>query len=331
MQNHHDLISTPLEADVANTGVVNTSLVDTNADFFKRRKSVDNVLRIYISRNTSIALIISILLHLLLLITVAPKLFPTGKPLTQQSLTVSLNPPSKSPQTIEPPPIEQQIEPQPPTKPIIKKPRVAKSTPPTSHPRVIASTQSSSPNNTFKVPPVVIPKTMPKIAQEPAPEPLTGEDMQAYIQRQKEYQQRKQGYTSRDIADANPDNVPSAEAKRNKAISENLKIGGSNGIFEIKNIGLHSAQFSFKGWKNNNISRAISEHIEVEAADGRDLKLAIIRKMIVIIRREYKGDFNWESRRLGLVIPLSARHEDNSGLESFLMHEFFGPGGAYRE
>ena len=331
MQNHHDLISTPLTADVSNTGIRNTSLVDTSADFFKHRKSVDNVLRIHISRNTSIALIISVLVHLLLLMSVAPKLFPTEKPLTQQSLTVSLNPPSKSSQTIGPPPTEQSIEPPSPIKPIIKKPRVAKSTLPTSNPRVIASTQASSPNNTFKVPPVVIPKTMPKIVQDLAPEPLTGEDMQAYIQRQKEYQQRKQGYTSRDIADANPDNVTSAEAKRNKAINENLKLGGSNGIFEIKSMGLHSAQFSFKGWKNNNISRAISENIEVEAADGSDLKLAIIRKMIVIIRREYKGDFNWESQRLGRVIPLSARREDNSGLESFLMQEFFGPGGAYRE
>ena len=330
MQNHHDFISTPLEADVTKTGVNKASLADTSAEFFKRRKGADNVLRIHISRNTSIALIISVLVHLLFLISLAPKLFPTDKPLTQQSLTVSLNPPSKPYQKVEPAPAAEPIEPPKPDKPIVKKPRALKPTPRSTSPRVIASTQTS-PHDTFKVPPVITPKSLPKMAQDAEPEPLAGEDMQAYIQRQKEYQQRKQGYNSRDIADANPDNLPSAETKRNKAINENLKFGGSNGIFEIKNMGVHSAMFSFKGWKNNNISRAISENIEVEAADSSDLKLAIIRKMIVIIRREYKGEFNWESQRLGRVIPLSARREDNSGLESFLMQEFFGPGGAYRE
>lgn len=318
MQNQHDLIP--------------TQRLDPSDAFFKApnfasNKRVDAVLQIHISRNTSIALLISLLLHLLLLIAIAPKLFPTGKPITTpQPLTISLNPPNKA--SAPPPPIEPPAEIAEP----IKK-AVPKQTKPKSSPRLITATKPSPQTkaDTFKVPPIVIPKNIPKPTPEAAPEPLPSEDMQAYTRRMQDYRQRKQGYTSKDIAEANPDNGPSDESRRNRAIAENMKFGGSNGIFEIKNIGLHDAEFSFKGWKNNNVSRAISENITVNAPDGGDIKLAIIRKMITIIRREYNGDFNWESHRLDRVVVQSARLEDTAGLESFLMLEFFGPGGAYRE
>jgi hypothetical protein len=42
-----------------------------------------------------------------------------------------------------------------------------------------------------------------------------------------------------------------------------------------------------------------------------------------LIRTHYQGNFNWDSRRLGRVIVLSARPEDNAELEAFLMREFF--------
>jgi hypothetical protein len=53
-------------------------------------------------------------------------------------------------------------------------------------------------------------------------------------------------------------------------------------------------------------------------AVGGDVELAIIRGMIGLIREHYKGDFNWQSYRLGKVIVLSARVEDNAALEDFL-------------
>ena len=46
--------------------------------------------------------------------------------------------------------------------------------------------------------------------------------------------------------------------------------------------------------------------------------------MIELIRRYYKGDFNWESHRLGRVVVLSAAPEHNDELEAYLMREFFG-------
>jgi hypothetical protein len=63
--------------------------------------------------------------------------------------------------------------------------------------------------------------------------------------------------------------------------------------------------------------------IEVDAGLGGDVDLAIVRRMIALIRTHYTGDFNWESHRLGRVIVLSARLEDTEGLEDFLSREFF--------
>jgi hypothetical protein len=45
--------------------------------------------------------------------------------------------------------------------------------------------------------------------------------------------------------------------------------------------------------------------------------------MIELIRKHYSGDFNWDSRRLGRVVVLSARIEDTASLEGFMMKEFF--------
>jgi hypothetical protein len=68
----------------------------------------------------------------------------------------------------------------------------------------------------------------------------------------------------------------------------------------------------------------------VDAGLHGDVELAIVRKMIELIRTHYNGDFNWDSRRLGRVVVLSARLEDTAGLEAFMMKEFFevDPGAA---
>jgi hypothetical protein len=64
--------------------------------------------------------------------------------------------------------------------------------------------------------------------------------------------------------------------------------------------------------------------IEVDAGVGGDIEIAMIRRMIELIRTHYTGDFQWESHRLGRVVVLSARPDDQPGLEEFLMKEFFG-------
>ena len=63
--------------------------------------------------------------------------------------------------------------------------------------------------------------------------------------------------------------------------------------------------------------------IEVDAGLGGDIELAMVRRMIELIRTHYTGDFRWESHRLGRVVVLSARPADQPGLEEFLVKEFF--------
>jgi hypothetical protein len=115
---------------------------------------------------------------------------------------------------------------------------------------------------------------------------------------------------------------PTVEEKRNQRIAENLK-SGTNGIFDIKRVDALGGSFSFKGWTD--YTNVKLQYFDVEAKAGQDTRLLMIKRMISIIREHYQGDFTWESHRLGRSITLSARMEDNAGLEDFLMTEFFGP------
>jgi len=98
---------------------------------------------------------------------------------------------------------------------------------------------------------------------------------------------------------------------------------GTGGVFEILSMGHRSSTFAFNGWKVE-AKKKWREVIEVEAPPQGDIQLATIRRMIVLIRTHYSGEFNWESHRLGRVVKLSAAPEDNDGLEEFMMREFFG-------
>ncbi|MDB5863019.1 MAG: hypothetical protein JWO70_825, partial [Betaproteobacteria bacterium] len=63
--------------------------------------------------------------------------------------------------------------------------------------------------------------------------------------------------------------------------------------------------------------------IEVRKGSNSDIRIAVVRRMIGIIRDHEQGDFVWESRRLGRNVDLSARQRDTAALEAFLMKEFF--------
>lgn len=115
---------------------------------------------------------------------------------------------------------------------------------------------------------------------------------------------------------------PSADEIRMANIRRNLQNPGTSGIFQIMRIGPRTAEFSFRAWTTGQSNPRL-QLIQVDAGPDGDVERAIIRKMIELIRQHYKEDFNWESHRLHRVIVLSARLEDNAGLEEFLMREFF--------
>jgi len=117
-----------------------------------------------------------------------------------------------------------------------------------------------------------------------------------------------------------------AIAVANIAHSMQMQARGRNdigGLFEITFMGVRTANFVFYGWDERRRSEA-RQAVEVDAGLNGDVELAIVRKMIELIRRYRDGDFDWDSHRLGRVVVLSARPKDNAELEAFLKAECFG-------
>ncbi len=289
----------------------------------------EKVFTFKVNRNIALACLLSILLHLSLLWLFAPKLFSLGAPEKDAPpLQITLGPPQEK----ESAPSEEVLPdlrplPQPIPAPPKEKPRPkpVKKTKPKQRP---VETVTQSKNKIVQA--EKLNKQVPQPKPQPtSPQPLPGEDMQAYIRRQQAAKLAKKGLSERDVEEVLASNKPqSAGEKRDATIQKNLDLDGTNGIFSIRHLSARSAQFSFKGWKTN-INTARLEIIDVKAAAGEDIRKAVIRKMIAIIRREYNGDFKWDSRRLNRVITLSARQQDTQTLVNFMMLEFFGPGTPY--
>jgi hypothetical protein len=174
------------------------------------------------------------------------------------------------------------------------------------------------------------PPTSPSVAP-PAPARAAPEgDLSSYI----EARRRARGEPT-PASQGSSSNTPEAESdneRRNRIVAANLASINAptfgydpknrGGIFQIKHLGYDYAEFYFNGW-NKDIGRKTKQLIEVRKGDNGDIRIAMIRKMIAIIREQEPGDFVWLSHRLGREIALSARPDDNSGLEDFMMREFF--------
>lgn len=109
-------------------------------------------------------------------------------------------------------------------------------------------------------------------------------------------------------------------APRQQSFGYDPAAGG--GVFQMRSMGLNDAEFAFFGW-NREIKRKTMQVIEVRRGNNSDIRIAVVRKMISIIRDYERDEFLWESRRLGRNMLLSARLRDNAGLEEFMLREFF--------
>ena len=269
----------------------------------------DKLIRISISRNTLIALICSLIIHALILLAVVPQINFSPPDSSRTTIEVSLAPP-KQPEPVVVP------TPEPPPEPVkepVQRPKLPK-----------VMTQKPKPNAlppAFKVPEVM---ATPKPAPETVPpkEP-TYPDMQSYMKAQQAKRQSVESDAARQNAEAVAKEIgPSEDEKRNQRISKNLK-GGAGGTFTLTSMSGRRATISFNGWVDN-LSNQKKQFFEVEAKQNQDLRLLIVKRVISFIRESYQGDFPWESQRLNKEITLSARLDDNGGLEDFLMIEFFG-------
>jgi type IV secretory pathway VirB10-like protein len=259
-------------------------------------------LRVQVERNTLLAIVFSLLVHGLILFLALPQLNLDSAAMPPTTIQVSLAPPPAEP---PPPPVEL---PKPP-----KKPK------PISRPKVMTQKPSSQPSD-FNLPEAA-PSPAPSVPVAPAKDQPV--DMMAYVNAKRQQRLAMESDAAKQNAEAvAKEQGPSAEQVREQRIKDNLKVG-TNGIFEITSLSARHAGFTFRGWTND-YSNARREAFEVEAGVGQDIRLLVVRKMIVLIRQHYQGDFNWESQRLGRVVIQSARPQDNAGLEDFMMMEFFG-------
>lgn len=177
------------------------------------------------------------------------------------------------------------------------------------------------------VPPTVsaAPPALPPTPQN-SPQPAPVADLSAMI----EARRRARAQDSPNAAPPSP--VEDENARKDRIVAANMgtiraptlgndpRRGG--GIFEIRRVGVFDAQFLFYGW-NKDVSRQMSQLIDVKLGDNPNMQIAVVRKMIAIIREHEKEDFTWQSPRLTRIVTLSARTADNAGLEEFFMREFF--------
>ncbi|MES2831856.1 MAG: hypothetical protein V4695_07690 [Pseudomonadota bacterium] len=96
----------------------------------------------------------------------------------------------------------------------------------------------------------------------------------------------------------------------------------SGGVFQLRSVRLHNAQFMFRGW-NTNFKRDSAQLVEVEQGSEPDIETAVVKRMIALIRTQKPGKFVWKSIRAGRLVNLDASPGYDEELQQFLLKEFF--------
>jgi hypothetical protein len=165
-----------------------------------------------------------------------------------------------------------------------------------------------------------------------APRPSAEGDLWSYV----EAKRRARGESAlspprTSVAKGPP--VEDENARSNSNIASNLDTRRAlafgydpakrGGAFQIRSVSLDHAEFIYYGW-DKEVRRNMARLVEVKRGGHSDIRFAVVRAMIAIIREYEQGDFLWESSRAGRNLTLSARPVDNGALEEFMMREFFG-------
>jgi hypothetical protein len=183
----------------------------------------------------------------------------------------------------------------------------------------VPAPQAPAPPPPTPEPAVEPPRPTPSNLAEAQAAASVGGDLSSFIAARRRMRALEAGAAESDTERRNrivASNMPSTQSP----IDEHRRPGG--GIFEITRMTYDDAEFLFFGW-NQQAKRRMTQAFEVRLGANSDMRIAVVRKMIELIREYEKGDFRWESYRLGRIIVLSARPEDNAALEEFMLHEFF--------
>ena len=234
--------------------------------------------------------------------------------------TPKLKPPAVKPPAVKPP-VAQPRKPKPQPKP----PVLARSVPP----RQITPPQPPQPPQ----PPSAATDALtpaPNIAPTPdvaaTPTPPT-EDFSARIDaaRKRRADAQAQDPALAEAATETESQRANRIARENIAFSQRGQGAAreqTGGIFDLRNVSLHRAEFTFRGW-NPNFKRNWLQLVEVEQGTEVDIEQAVVTKMIGVIRANRKGEFIFESRRLGRQITQNADPAYEPALRAFLLKEFF--------
>jgi hypothetical protein len=263
-------------------------------------------------RTLWVTITLSLLVHLGALLLVLQRThllapFDVGPELASERMQVRLAIPGPGPVQTPEPPREIVALPKPPARP-------PKATARTQPPPVIASTTPAPAAPTA-------PSATPTVPTPPRTNRPIESDLWSYLQARR----RERGEPEAPaIDDQKPDLNASLAANlptpATGVATTDPRRGG--GIFEIKRMNYDDAAFLFFGW-NEDMGRKTPQLIEVRKGNNSDMRIAVVRKMIAIIREHSKGDFVWQSPRRDHNVVLSARLSDNEALEKFLMHDFF--------
>jgi hypothetical protein len=279
-----------------------------------------------------IAVAVSIAVHTALLWSWRYEVrFPSeGSDLHQGPLVVRIVPPPSPPAVARQPPASEPPAPTPQAKAARPQAEAKASKPKPAAPR------KPTPDVLARADPApgtpAVPPSSPAVP--PAP-PATSRAPEGDLASLVESRRRAREQAAAASAPASPPAAEAAEdanARANRLAAANL---GSNrrpsfgsdprkggGVFSMQRMAYDSAEFTFFGW-NKDIQRNTLQLIEVRKGAEPDIRIAVVRRMIAIIREQEKEDFIWESKRLGHNVVLSARPRDTRGLEDFLMREFF--------
>jgi hypothetical protein len=308
-----------------------------------------------------IVLALSVLVHVVALFFVPPlhlALRPAGDPDVALAVELRPNPPAPKspapvpkpnaipplaaapraapPRPVPPPKVAPRPLAKPPAKPSPRPAPTVTPAPPEASPQPAAAA-TPAPSKPLAPPVIASVKPTPEppapaVPAEPAAPtraaPSPGRDLSSYIDSQ------RRARSAQPSADTNwrleaPQR--DEDARRDRIAAANLGAGRApafgprkqgGGLFQITRLYYSNAEFVFFGW-NKEIRRNTQQTVEVRKGDHSDIRVAVIRRMIGIIREHESGDFLWQSDRLGRDVTLSARPADNAGLEDFLWQEFF--------